>query len=371
MKKLIFSLAVSFSIMSCDSSPKVIEVLENEQINSLIASDTAYKNIIADLNDLQVTFDEDPILRAKFSEYSYKEFLAYKQLFEDSLKVKQLSDFAALRKEHYLDSIHLVLKDTVDLLISSLKTKNPLDFVSINLSKYEYRETSYSRYSDKRWISEFYFNIRSDSNLLGIEFWYDLFKKNTQYSNLPIGDYFEIGKRDYLRVQDGIDKTDLSLYTLDHIRKNNKILGKSFTVRDYQSYYYGIEDEYSSLEFDIPYLYGDELSIKGFNSGDYKIEYTGLSVITENGNTYRFPTHHYKSLDSLGLEGGYTEDQYQYIFEDVFSIPSAGSVWFSAFNTKRLKMQKDYSELGFELEQLISSKKNDSRLDDLLRLLAD
>lgn len=371
MKKILLSLAVSFVIISCSTSPKVIDELENDQINSLIASDTSYKKIIADLNDLREIFDEDPILRTKFSDYCYKDFLAYKQLFNDSLKVIQLVDFAALREEQYLDSLHLVLKDTTDVLIKSLKAKNPFDFLSIKLSKYDYRETSYSRYSDKRWISEFYFTIQSDSTLLGLELWYDLFKKNTKYTHTPIGEYYEIGKRDYLNVQAGIEKMDLKLYTLDHIKKNEKILGKNFTISDYQSYYYGKEDEYSSLEFDIPHLYGDELSLNGFKSGDYKIEYTTISVITESGNTYRYPTHYYRSLDSLGLDGNYTEEQYQYIFEDVFSTPRAFSIWSSAFAAKRLEMQKDFSELGFELEQLISLNTNDSRLEDLLRLLAD
>jgi hypothetical protein len=84
MKKLIFCLAVSFSIMSCDSSPKVIDTLENEQINSLLEKDTAYEALIEDLNALQIVFNDDPILRAKFSEYTYSDFLAYKSLFDDS-----------------------------------------------------------------------------------------------------------------------------------------------------------------------------------------------------------------------------------------------------------------------------------------------
>ena len=65
-------------------------------------------------------FIDDPILRAKFSEYTYSDFLAYKSLFDDSLKVVELSNYASLKKEHYLDSIHLVLKDTTDQLIEKL-----------------------------------------------------------------------------------------------------------------------------------------------------------------------------------------------------------------------------------------------------------
>lgn len=97
-----------------------------------------------------------------------------------------------------------------------------------------------------------------------------------------------------------------------------------------------------------------------------------MTVITSTGNYFSYPTHHYRSLDSLGLEREYNEEQYQYIFEDVFSIPRALDVWYSAFKSKRLQIQKEFSELGFELEELISSKSNnDSRLEDLLRLLAD
>jgi len=371
MKKLIFCLAVSFSIMSCDSSPKVIDTLENEQINSLLEKDTAYEALIEDLNALQIVFSDDPILRAKFSEYTYSDFLAYKSLFDDSLKVVELSNYASLKEEHYLDSIHLVLKDTTDQLIEKLRGGNPFDFVKIDLVNYKYSESSYSRWSERTKSCEFFFDVKSDSSLLGIKFYYNIYKKNTEYTRLPIGDYFEIGKNDMLYVSEGIDQSDLRFYTLEHLKKDKKPLGKSFRTRDYESYYYGKEDEFSTLEFDIPQFYGDELSMRGFRKGDYKIEFTTLTVITSNGNSFRYPTHHYRSLDSLGLEGEYTEDQYQYIFEDVFSIPSSGSVWFSAFKAKRLKMQKDYSELGFELEQLISSNNNDSRLDDLLRLLAD
>ena len=371
MKKIIFSLAVSFSIISCDSSPKVIDTLENEQINSLLEKDTAYEAIIEDLNALHSVFIDDPILRAKFSEYTYSDFLAYKSLFDDSLKVVELSNYASLKKEHYLDSIHLVLKDTTDQLIEKLSGNSPFDFVTIDLVNYEYSESSYSRWSERTQSCKFYFDVKSDSSLLGIKFYYEIYKKNTEYTWLPIGEYYEIGKNDMLYASEGIDQSDLRFYTLDHLKKDKKPLGKSFRTSSYESYYYGKEDEYSSLEFDIPYLYGDELSMRGFRKGDFKIEFPTLTVITSNGNSFSYPTHHYRSLDSLGLEGDYTEDQYQYIFEDVFSIPSAGSVWFSAFRDKRLKMQRNYSELGFELEQLISSKQNDSPLDDLLRLLTN
>ena len=372
MNKLIFSLAVSFSIMSCDSSPKVIDTLENEQINSLLEKDTAYEALIEDLNALQSVFNDDPILRAKFSEYTYSDFLTYKRLFDDSLKVVELSNYASLKEEHYLDSIHLVFKDTTDQLIEKLIGGSPFNFVKIDLVNYKYSESSYSRWSERTKSCEFFFDVKSDSSLLGIKFYYEIYKKNTKYTWLPIGDYFEIGKKDRLYVSEGIDQSDLRRYTLEHLKKDKKPLGKTFRASSYESYYYGKEDEYSTIEFDIPNLYGDDLSMRGFRSADFKIEFPSMTVITSTGNYFSYPSHHYRSLDSLGLEREYNEEQYQYIFEDVFSIPRAFDVWYSAFKSKRLQIQKEFSELGFELEELISSKSNnDSRLEDLLRLLAD
>lgn len=372
MKKSFLALALLMVLFSCEKSPKVIYTLENEQINSLLEKDTAYRAIIEDLNALQSVFSDDPILRAKFSEYTYSDFLAYKRLFDDTLKVAELSTYALLKEENYLDSIHLVLKDTTDQLIEKLKGGNPFDFVKIELVDYKYSESPYSRFSERTQSCRFYFDVKSDSSLLGIKFYYKLFKKNTKYTWLPIGDYLEIGKNDLLYASEGIDQSDLRLFTLEYLKKDNKPLGKTFRTSSYESYYYGKEDEYSTIEFDIPYLYGDDLSIRRFRSGDFKIEFPRLSVITSNGNSFSYPTHHYRSLDSLGLGGEYNEEQYQYIFEDVFRIPSTHSVWYRAFSEKRIQMLLDFSELGFELEELINDNKGRSRLDEVLgRLLKD
>lgn len=372
MKKTILVLTSIILLFSCEKSPKVTDTLENEQINSLLEKDTAYRAIIEDLDALHSVFNDDPILRAKFSEYTYSDFLAYKSLFEDTLKVAELSKYASLKEENYLDSIHLVLKDTTDQLIEKLKSGNPFDFVKVDLVDYKYTETPYSRYRERTQSCRFYFDVKSDSSLLGIKFYYELYKKNTKYNWLPIGDYYEIGKNDLLYVSEGIDQSDMRFYTLEHLKKDKKSLGKTFRASSYESYYYGKEDEYSTIEFDIPYLYGDDISMRKFRSGDFKIEFPRLSVITSTGNSYSYPTHNYKSLDSLGLVDEYNEEQYQYIFEDIFRVPSSHNVWYKAFSEKRTQMLLDFSELGFELEGLINNNKGRTKLDEVLgRLLRD
>jgi len=93
MKFNLASLLLFVFLASCNK-PSVTENLDSKQVQKLIKADTAFKNIVTDINNIQYLFEKDPVLKAEFLDYSYQDYLNFLVKINDQTIVEDAKQAA-------------------------------------------------------------------------------------------------------------------------------------------------------------------------------------------------------------------------------------------------------------------------------------
>lgn len=294
MKFNVASLLLLIILASC-SKPSVTENLDSKQVQKLIKTDTAFKSIVTDLNGIQYLFDNDPVLKSEFLDYTYHDYLGFlkqlnnKDLVEEAKKAatKIAEQSFELAKTQYLRT----LRDTLE----QIKKVDANQLLEIEFEGYRYTESN-EKYSFQRTKKSFLdFRVLSAKNIRAIRIEYKLLYERED------GSFFDFSERydDDFRAKEGFKS-----YYLNEIESEKSSLGKDFRLTSMLSYVgVPLDKIRSRRRWDPSYepdnnktlfasIHGDELNTDDFVSGEYKIEITSINAIDEDLNFYRWPLYY-------------------------------------------------------------------------------
>ena len=281
--RVLLLLTTVFLLSSC-GSPSVTTELTSKQIKSLIKKDSLYELVIRDLSKIRNVFEEDPILMAEYSEYTYSDYLAFLYLLKDSaiaLDAQQRGRVVALESfDEAKSKFTVALQDT----LSKLKAIDANQITDIVFEKYHFTKIK-SKYAIDQ-MSCFDFRVTSSVPIKAIRLEYSLYerKPDSSYHRFNDDDRYDaefVANNGFKFLKHWGDEA------LSVVEKKAKPLGTNFIVSSrlrYQSYsftagYWG--DTFKNA--------GNKATTQSFTDGEYKIQIDRIDIIDENDIDYRWP----------------------------------------------------------------------------------
>ena len=146
MKNLVYLIFVLSIFSSCIKNKSVIEPLDEDDIISLIEKDSLYEGVIKSIELARDEFVNDIVLRSKFKDISYEDYLNYKKQVEDTVFIKNIKQRAEKEFVSYSDSLLLLYKDDIDSVRAYWKKEynrqNPENYFSVKFNDYDHLSLS-------------------------------------------------------------------------------------------------------------------------------------------------------------------------------------------------------------------------------------
>ena len=319
-------------MVSC-GSPSVTEELSSSQISNLIEKDARYEKIIRDLSDISYAFEEDPVLKAELSNYSYADYLSFLTILEDSTiagDAQKRGEAIALELfEKAKSNYSKALKDT----LSAIKAIDANQFAQVTFEKYSFKQTGEQYDFQRRKVSRFHFKVKSKAPIKAIHIEYALFRKRTDGTYYDFEDY-----DDKFEINDGFK--DYFSTNSKQLDEDTRSLGKDFTVTSELNYegeslgqlksrmrvsqsYYEMSDNNKTL---FAKIHGDEVTTESFNSGEFKVEIQRIDIVDENGAEYRYPVQ--IGVPLLSYSDSYEDNELYPLLRYFFKEPSGSATVF-------------------------------------------
>jgi len=132
----LFGLVLMILIASCTKQKSVTEQLELKEVSSLIKQDTLYETIIQKVETVREVFDNDLVLKSKFKDLTYRDFLEYNNKLADTTFQQSLYDKIEKEFNSQMDSLLKKYKKPIDEKMSfyreQLEKYSPLKFFSVS-----------------------------------------------------------------------------------------------------------------------------------------------------------------------------------------------------------------------------------------------
>jgi len=309
---LIFALGFTILISSCSKQKSVTEQLDLNEVSSLIEQDSLYEQIIQSVEIVREVFEKDLVLKSKFKDLTYKDFLEYNKELSDTIFQKNLYEKFEAEFNSRMDSLLKKYKEPVDKKIAFYKEQlekySPSKFFSISFAGIN--KEYYSSMREVRQVNVKFKITPLQGPIQGGSFRYKIIPKVTKKSVASAGCRFS------------------------HYTKNPSVYMWEAP--------YDIEDEFESTT---------TARIKE----NYDFEYEILTARV-GGKTYSFddidvPFYFELYLDKDTL----TNYEYANLIEEQFYVKSVSyfDLLMEITNSEKQKVNK----IAFELEKLI--KEND------------
>ena len=324
--------ALIILMVSC-GSPSVTEELSSSQISNLIEKDARYEKIIRDLSDISYAFEEDPVLKAELSNYSYADYLSFLTLLEDSAiagEAQKRGEAIALELfEKAKSNYSKALKDT----LSAIKAIDANQFAQVTFEKYSFKQTREQYDFQRRKISRLHFKVKSKAPIKAIHIDYTLYKKSADGTYYDFDDYddkFEIneGFKGYFstnskRLDEDASSLGKDFTVTSELKYEGESLGQLKSRLQVSRAYYEMSDNNKRL---FAKVYGDKITTESFNSGEFKVEIKNLDIVAENGTEYRYPVQ--IGVPSLSYSDTYGDNELFKLLRYFFKEPSSSAPVF-------------------------------------------
>lgn len=327
MKNILRLLGVLAVVLTSCKGPMVTDTLDSNQITEMIAEKPDYENIIRDLNEIRYAFEADPILTAKFSNYSYKDYLTFLDLLKDSSIAIQAFEKGILVAQDSLNATRLKLKSDLKDTIAALQSVDASVIANVTFDSYQFTQTN-EKYSFQRNMkSKFKFKIESKVPMKAVRIEYSVLKQRED------GTYYDFNHYDDHYVAE----SGLEFYysrNAKKVAKEQKELGKEIIISSVLEYdgetlerlsdrlrvsrdYYEMSDNNKTL---FAKLQGVEISNSKISSGEYKVEIKDILIISSDDREYLWPVQY--QLGNLEYKDSYTTDEEFSLLRYFFNSPS-------------------------------------------------
>lgn len=313
MKYIILSLSliILISIISCSKQKSVIEQLDINEVSILIKQDSLYETVIQDVEKIRDVFEKDLVVKSKFKDFTYEDFLNYNKMLSDSTFQKNLYEKVEKEFNTEMDSLLIKYQTSIDEKMTYYKKQkellNPANFFSVKFSG----------------IDKEYYNSMREVKKIDVEFRITPLKGAIQGGSFRYKVIPKVIKRAVVSAG-----CRFSSYT------------KSSSVYVWEAPY-DVEDEFENKTTD---------SIKE----NYNFEYEILTVRVA-GKTYSFDDidipfsyKYYMEKDSLSYF------EYASLIEEEFQIKSLS--YFNIFDQALIKEKQKINKIAYELEEIINKK---------------
>ena len=180
MKKLVYLIFVLSIFSSCIKieNKSVIKPLDEDDIIALIEKDSLYEGVIKSIELMREQFDIDIVLRSKFKDISYEDYLNYRKKVADTVFINKVELKADKEFVTYADSLLVLYKDKIDSISGYWRQKakklSPNTYCKVSLFGIQYNTedvTLYLKVDGKNVKSiNFSFNITTQGE--GAPFYY-------------------------------------------------------------------------------------------------------------------------------------------------------------------------------------------------------
>jgi len=309
-KLLLVCLIILISIISCSKKKSVIEQLDLNEVTSLIKQDSLYESVIQEVEKVRDVFEKDLVLKSKFKDFTYENYLTYHKMLSDSTFQKDMYIKVTKLYDSEMDTLLVKYKPTIDEKMLNYQTKvkqfSPKTFFKVKFSSID--KEYYSSMTDVKSVNVNFKITPLKGSIQGGSFRYKIIPKVTKRS-----------------VADGGCR--FSSFT------------KKASIYSWEAPY-DIEDEFKSKSTD---------SIKENYDFEYKILSVRVGGITYDSGSIDIPFSYkyYMDKDSLSTY------EYSSIIEDEFGItpPSYIEILNKLISNKKQKIDKT----AYDLEKLIDS----------------
>lgn len=120
---LIIIASIALVLGSCTKNKTVTEKLSPKEVAKLIENDTAYEQVISDIEVVRDTLENDLVLQSKFEGLSYEDYLEYLKKTQDTVFLNEIEKQAEDVFQSRMDSLLPLYKDEIDSEIAEYKRK--------------------------------------------------------------------------------------------------------------------------------------------------------------------------------------------------------------------------------------------------------
>ena len=111
---LISGLILVILFSSCSKQKPVTEQLDLNEVSKLIEKDTLYENIIQSVESVREVLNNNLVLKSKFKDLTYQDFLEYNKIKSDTVFQRNLYNQIETEFNSRVDSILKKYKNIVD-----------------------------------------------------------------------------------------------------------------------------------------------------------------------------------------------------------------------------------------------------------------
>ena len=111
---LISGLILVILFSSCSKQKPVTEQLDLNEVSKLIEKDTLYENIIQSVESVREVLNNNLVLKSKFKDLTYQDFLEYNKIKSDTVFQRNLYNQFETEFNSRVDSILKKYKNIVD-----------------------------------------------------------------------------------------------------------------------------------------------------------------------------------------------------------------------------------------------------------------
>lgn len=345
----VFLIALSVIIVAgCSKRYPITKELNDEQVSALLKRDSAYSDLIRAIDVVRPVFNQDPVLRAEFSNYHYSDLLRLTRFINDS----NLSISCEAKSKLYVDSVNsynlVEVRPYLDSLRKYFQEYNPNKLIEAKFVRIFHSEKkTYNRLTKHSVIVDVEVDIKADS----VIYWSGYF---TIWEYDRTEDEWKKTYVDPLFTSGG--KSRYSIERDDEFFHEQRILKRKATDQIYSTY--DPNNDLYNEDLGLTFAVDDIYSMSQFNK-KYQARFEAETVLFLNGQEIDVDDIPRTFLDDSGKE--WTDDNYLEAGVQVFNSDNEHR-FLDLFdkleyqNECREARIKEYDPLGFRLTKILAER---------------
>ena len=267
LKTLITGLLTVLIISSCTDQKSITEQLNLKEVSGLIEKDSLYESIIEEIEGIRGRLNNNLVLRSKFKDLSYSEYLAYKKATTDTTFEKGIIKQYDKEFNSMMDSLLDKYKEPIDNKLTSYR-KQIDKYSPSSYLKVEFSSIDKDYYSSMNRVSDVYVKfqiIPLRGAIQGGSFRYDLIPKVTNKSIANAGCRFS-----HYTKNPTVYRWEANYDVEDEFENKTTALIKENYDFEYEILTVRVNDKtYSFDDIDVPYSYERCLNVDSLTRYDY------------------------------------------------------------------------------------------------------